>query len=285
MNKSEVVQKIINLRDSEGCWNVDHDKDNYGPELTYYVPNYSSTLWTLILLADIEADRGNKQFVKPLKIITEHFWNEEHGIFTIGKSHFPIPCLNGNMIYLLSYFDSNEKDKIDRVVDFFNKYQRFDDGDFKTPSDFPYLRNKSCYGNHTCYWGVVKLLKGLSFVPKGMRSINMNILMKNCVDFVLKHEVCYSSHRPSELLHPMIGKLTLPNMYKSDFLEILWILSREGVISERLDKALELLDHKMKGDNTWELERQVKNLIVPITKKKLGNELITKRVLEVKKIK
>lgn len=105
MNKGEVIKKIKQLQDRDGCWNVDHSKDNYGPELTYYVPNYKSTLWTLILLADIESDRDDECFKKPLKIITDHFWDEEYGIFTIGKSHFPIP-------FILSKFSKNRMKKI-----------------------------------------------------------------------------------------------------------------------------------------------------------------------------
>ncbi len=171
--------------------------------------------------------------------------------------------------------------RVDRVVDFFSHYQRFDDGDFKTPHTFPYYSNKSCYGKHTCFWGVVKLLKGFSFIPEKERSEKLLSCIQECIDYILLHEVCYSSHNPDQLLHPMIGRLTLPNMYKADFLEILWILSKEGVWDDNMPKALKLLNSKMKPDGTWELERQVKDLIVPVKKKSLGNELITKRACKV----
>ncbi len=270
MNKEDFINKVKDLQESNGCWSTDYSNSKYGQELMYYVPNYKSTLWTLVLLADIESDRDDPCFKEPLRIITNHFWNDEYGIFTIGKSHFPIPCLNGNMLYLLNYFKVDEKEKVERVIDFFHKYQRFDDGDYKTPNDFPYLRNKSCYGKHTCYWGgIVKLLKGIAFIPQSKRSKKTMDLKQKCIDFILDHKVCYSSHRPSELLHPMIGRLTMPNMYKSDFLEILWLLSREGgVRSDKMDKALGLLNSKRKTDGTWELEKQVKDLIVPFSKKK-----------------
>ena len=45
----------------------------------------------------------------------------------------------------------------------------------------------------------------------------------------------------------MIAKmdlLTFPNFYKGDFLELLWILQREEVISNELKPALELLKSK-----------------------------------------
>ena len=101
-----MTEKIMGLQDERGCWNVLKEGDKYFPQYNYYVPNYKSTLWTLILLADLKADPKDKRFLKPLKIITEHFLNKQIGIFSLGKSHFPIPCLNGNMIYLHSYFQS-----------------------------------------------------------------------------------------------------------------------------------------------------------------------------------
>lgn len=70
-------------------------------------------------------------------------------------------------------------------------------------------------------------------------------------------------------------------MYQADYLEILWLLKREQVQSIHLDKAINLLKSRMKPDSTWKMERPIKNLIIPITKKDYGNELITRRAREV----
>ena len=128
---------------------------------------------------------------------------------------------------------------LERTVDFFWEYQRFDDGDFKTPRDFPYFANKSCYGKHTCYWGVTRLLKGISFIPRSERSARAQQLIERCIEFVLQHEVCFGSRHTERLLHRDIGMLTFPNFYKSDLLEILWLLQREGVRDRRMQRALE----------------------------------------------
>lgn len=279
--EKSITSKVLDLQDENGCWNVLKEGDKYFPEFNYYVPNYKSTLWTLILLADVKADPKDNRFLKPLNTIAEHFLDKKTGIFTIGKSHFPIPCLNGNMIYLLSYFESGKEVLINQVVDFFAQYQRFDDGDFVTPSSFPYCSNRSCYGKHTCYWGVVKLFKGLSFIPPEKRSEKAKVLVNKCIDFILLHEVCFSSHNKAEFLRTNIKHLTFPSMYQADFLEILWLLKREQVKSESLKKALNLLESKMDSEMTWKIERQIKDLIVPIGKKNFGNELVTNRALEI----
>jgi hypothetical protein len=213
--------------------------------------------------------------------LLSHLYDGTNGIFSLGKTHFPIPCLNGNMLYLLSYFGLHKKDVLDKVVDFFAEYQRFDDGDFKTPSKFPYFSNKSCYGAHTCYWGAVKLLKGLSFIPKESRSKNARKLLDDCIDYILLHEVCFGSRQKDHFLSSNIGNLSFPNMYKSDFLEILWLLKREKVRSSKMDRALELLREKRLPDRSWKIEKPIKDLVVPLGNRNGGAVMITRRAQEV----
>lgn len=282
--KNALIDTIISCEDENGCWNVLKENDpryhNY-KQWNYYVPTYSSTLWTLILTADIGSRYKKSRFLKPLKIISDRFYDEENGIYTLKGSHFPIPCLNGNMLYLNNYFESGDDVRINTVIDFFYKYQRFDDGDYKTSSSYPYFSNKSCYGRHSCYWGIVKLLKGLSFVPKDRRSENAKKLMKSCIEFILLHEVCYSSKNPEEFVNKIIKDLTFPNMYKADFLEILWILKREEIRSKKMEKALRILESKMSNDGLWTMERSMRKMIIPFSKKKYGNALINERAKDV----
>jgi hypothetical protein len=276
-----ITSKIFELQDKNECWNVLNKSDKRYPEFNHYIPKYKSTLWVLILLADIQYNLKNENLIKPLKIISNHFLDKKLNIYSLGKTHFPIPCLNGNMLYLHQYFHFDKNNIADSIIDFFAKYQRFDDGDFKTPSSFPYYSNRSCYGKHTCYWGIIKLLKGLSFIPKNKRSQNANKLINKCIDFILLHEVCFSSHNNSNYIHKNIRHLTFPNMYQGDYLEILWLLKREKIISTSINKALNLLKSKMKTNSTWEIERTIKDLIFPIRKNNCGNDFITKRARDV----
>lgn len=215
--KETLISRIEALEDKNKCWNVLAQNDPRSTEWNYYVPTYSSTLWTLIFIAEIDNPPTKSRFLKPLDIISKYFFDNESGIFTIGGSHFPIPCLNGNMLYLHNYFESGNNEVIQSTIDFFYKYQRFDDGGYRTPSNYPYFSNKSCYGKHSCYWGIVKLLKGLSFIPRNKRSQKTKELISNCVEFILKHKVCYSSSDSSKYLHKNIELLSFPSMYQSNF--------------------------------------------------------------------
>lgn len=93
-----LTARILALQDENDCWNVLHENYSYYPEANYYAPNYRSTLWTLVFLADLQCEPGDPRLVKPLKTISDHFLEAGANIYSIGRSHFPIPCLNGNML-------------------------------------------------------------------------------------------------------------------------------------------------------------------------------------------
>ncbi len=281
-NRTQMVEKILAKQDNYYRWGFDEQMALERPELTYYWPKYQATLWTLLLLADIQAPPDRPQIQQAYDLITDQFYDRAEGIFSLGRGgHFPIPCLNGNMLYLHFYLNRPYTDKIDSVIEFFNTYQRFDDGDFKTPKSFPYFSNTSCYGKHTCYWGILKLFKGLSYIPTAQRTPTVQRLLERCIEFVLRHEVCFQSHHSEEFLHIWIKQLTFPTLWKSDFLEILWLLAREGIRDKRMERALELLRSKMMGDGHWKLDHPMSNLIIPIGGKNKPNGFLTEKALEV----
>jgi hypothetical protein len=275
------IEKILVKQDDSFRWGFSEKQARERPEYIYYSPNYTSTLWTLLLLADIKTPVNLPQIKPSIRLVTERFYDPEHGVFRLpGMSHFPIPCLNGNMIYLHHYFGTSDSETLDKTIGFFAAYQRFDDGDFKTPKSYPYCSNISCYGKHTCYWGITKLLKGISFIPKTKRKKDAKHLIENCIDFVLHHEVCFSSHHRDKFLTRDISQLTFPNFYKSDFLEILWLLAREKVHDSKMSRSLELLRSKMKKGGFWELEKSL-NIIASIGQKGCANAFVSERANDV----
>lgn len=278
--RQKIIEKVFDARNENGLWKVIPENHKNYPDYLHYVPNYKASLWVLLLLADLKCDRKDERVRKPLETVKDHLWDNEYGIYTLKQDHFPIPCLNGNMLYLDGYFNHGADARSKRLLQFFIQFQRFDDGKYEEPKN-QFCTNTSCYGQHTCYWGVVKLLKGISFIPKEKRNKEIEILKTKCIDFVLKHKVCYSSRNPSKIMIRKLDVLTFPNFYKGDFLEILWILKREGVTSSELNPALELLRSKQNDNGEWELERVMNNMVTSIGPINRANPFITERAKEV----
>ena len=279
-NYQKIIDRIFEQQESDCHWKSLPESDKRFKIYNHYTPTFRSTLWTLILLADLELDRNDTRVIKPLLDLQNQFFDERYNIYSLQDDHLPIPCLNGNMIYLDCYFNGELSEKSELAIDFFYKNQRFDDGEY-VEAENEFCKNKSCYGKHTCYWGIVKLFKGLSFIPNEMRDYKINELLEKCINFVLIHNVCFSSRKPDKVMIKKIDKLTFPNMYKGDFLEILWLLKRESVHSPKMDNALKLLKSKQLESGKWELEQKVNNLATSIGAINKPNQFITKRAQEV----
>ena len=278
--RQDLIQDIFTAQNANGFWRVIPPTHHHYPDHLHYVPNFRATLWTLILLADLGCDPDDERIQQPLQGIKEHFFDSDHGIYSLKEDHFPIPCLNGNMVYLDAYFNGRPDDKTLSALSFFFQNQRFDDGCYVEPKN-SYCSNTECYGKHSCYWGVVKLLKGISFLPQRFRSREVITLRKKCIDFVLLHKVCYRSHKPGKIMIKGLDLLTFPNMYRSDFLEILWLLKREKVRSPDLQPALELLRSKQQENGQWPLEKKVHNMVTTVGEAGQSHPFITARAEEV----
>jgi hypothetical protein len=276
----KIIETIFASQGSNGCWKMLEESNRNYPACLHYSPTFKSTLWTLILLADLQHNPDDERVRKPLQIIQEHFYDPKSGIYSLGNDHFPIPCLNGNMLYLDAYFNRSLSEKSVSAINFFRLSQRFDDGVYLLPKN-PFCNNTSCYGKHTCYWGVVKLLKGLSFIPKDSRTKVAQELLDRCIEFVLLHRVCFSSRSANKYLSRDIEKLGFPCMYRSNFLEILWLLKRENVCSPNTTPALELLKSKQQPAGNWHLEKKISNMAANVGAENKPNEYITKRAKEV----
>ncbi len=278
--KESIIERIFDSRDKNGLWKVISKTHKYYPDYLHYVPNYNASLWALLLLAELECDKDDVRVKTPLQIVKNHLFDKAYGIYSLKKDHFPIPCLNGNMLYLDCYFNDGPDEKSNSLLDFFYKNQRFDDGKYEAPKN-QFCTNTSCYGKHSCYWGIVKLFKGISFIPNDRRNEKVELLKEKCISFILKHKVCYSSRNPDKIMINKLDLLTFPNFYKGDFLEILWLLKREEIESEELIPAIELLNSKKTEDGKWVLERTMNNMVTSIGKVNEPNPFVTQRAKEV----
>src|SRR5512139_3440437 len=91
--RKNAIEEILANQDDSFRWGFNEKQARERPEYLYYSPNFKSTLWTLLLLADIKAPVDLPQIKASIRLITGHFYDPGHGIFRLpGMSHFPIPC-------------------------------------------------------------------------------------------------------------------------------------------------------------------------------------------------
>jgi hypothetical protein len=248
-----VVPKILSRQKEGGYWETAED---------FYVrTKYNGTVWQLIILAELGADKDDTRIKKACEFILQWSQDRESGGFSYrgsaGNGGFHsavVPCLTGNMVWSLLRFGYFDDPRVRRGIDWIVEYQRFDDAIEKAPRGWPYDKREPCWGKHTCHMGVVKTLKALAEIPVRKRTQRVNKTIENAAEYLLVHNIHKRSHDLSRVSKPGWLKFGFPLMYNTDVLEILGILTGLGYRDSRMQEALELVISKQDEQGRWKLE-------------------------------
>ncbi|MCX6226083.1 MAG: nitrogen fixation protein NifH [Bacteroidia bacterium] len=280
---SGVVPAILNKQSAEGYW--DEQKK-------FYTAKYTGTVWQLMILAELGADGNNPQIARACEFILEHSQELGSGGFSTYKSEktggglpsYVIPCLTGNLVWSLIRLGYLNDERIQKGIDWINKYQRFDDGIASVTKGWPYDRYEMCWGKHTCHLGAVKALKALAEIPAGMRSDATIETINQGVEYLLLHHIYKKSHDLSSVSKPGWLRLGFPLMYQSDILEILLILAQLNCRDQRMQDAIDIVLSKQDQQGKWKLENSFNGKFVAnIEKKGNPSKWITLNALRVLK--
>lgn len=251
---SMIVSKILSKQKEGGYW---VNRDNF-----YVYTKYKGTVWTLIILAELNADGNNNRIKETCEFILKNSQDRNSGGFSVhgneekgGAHEQVIPCLNGNMIWALIRFGYLDDPRVQRAINWIVQYQRLDDSISKAPKGWPYEKHKSCWGKHTCHMGVVKSLKALAEIPQNKRSSEIDNFIQKAVEYILDHRVYKKSHEKNSVAKEEWTQFGFPLLWKIDALEILNTLLKLGYKDDRMQDAIDLILSKQTQEGRWILEK------------------------------
>lgn len=257
---------------------------HWGPAKSFYTGKYASTVWTLLVLAELGADGTDPRIQAACDFILTHAQHRESGGFAMhgtekngGRASEVIPCLTGNMVWALLRFGRRDDEKVQAGIDWITRYQRFDDGD-GAPEGWPYDRFEICFGRHSCHMGVVKALKALAAIPEAERSAAVRDTIARGVEFMLIHHVFKRSHDLGKVSKPGWKRFGFPLMYQTDILEIVNLLLDLGVDDPRLADAVGVIREKRGADGRW-LQANPYSTLVPFEEKGAPSKWLTLHAL------
>lgn len=276
------VPKILSKQKSGGYWEV--------PE-NFYLGKYKSTVWQLMVLAELEADPDDERVKHACEFILEHSQDRESGGFSHkssssgGGAHEKVlPCLTGNMIWSLIKLGYLKDARVRKGIEWIARYQRFDDGVKEAAEGWPYDRYENCWGRHSCHMGVVKALKALAEIPILERSVDVKRSIQRGTEYMFKHHVYKRSHDLARVSKPVWLQFGFPLMWNTDVLEILGILTKLGCFDERMQEAVDLVVSKQDEFGRWKMERSFNGrLQVNIEQKGKPSKWVTLNALRVLK--
>ena len=180
----------------------------------------------------------------------------------------------------LGYLDDN---RVQRGIEWIERYQRFDDKGSMPPKEWPYDKYKSCWGSHTCHMGLVKALKALAEIP-GSRSNATKETIEKGAEYMLIHHIFKRSHDLEMVSKPSWKKFGFPKMWQTDALEVTLILTKLGYRDPRMQEAIDLIASKQGKDGRWLLESTFNGRFqTNIERKGMSSKFVTINALRVLK--
>ena len=76
-HRQKIIERIFASRNEDGLWKVIPKTHKSYPDYLHYVPNYKASLWTLLLLAELQCNKDEERIRKPLAAVKDHLFDQE----------------------------------------------------------------------------------------------------------------------------------------------------------------------------------------------------------------
>ena len=241
-----------------------------------YSPKYRATIWQVLFLAELGAPRV-PAIERACEHVLIHTYLEALSLFSAHKySSGVIPCLNGNLLWVLRWFGYGQHPVVRRVSEqlaesvlregFRCRYnaQATDDRRSWLP----------------CAWGAIKVLRALAVIPELQRSPKVREAIQGGLEFLLDYDLAVANYPNVRGISRRWFRLGFPLAYESDILEGLEVLARLGRGEDpRLRGAVKWLLDKRDAEGRWPLERTLSRTWASFGRCGEPNKWVTLRVL------
>lgn len=288
-HKEGPIAHVLSKMNEEGYWQRPG---------TGYGPKYKSTVWALILMAQLGASvKEDKRIKLACKYYLDHALSPGGQIssMTNNSPSGTVDCLQGNMLWSLMELGYEDK----RMDTAYEWMARSVTGDGVAPmkdkhAPIRYYAGKygptfACGANNKlpCAWGGVKVLLALSQVPVEKRTGLVKKAIQQGVDFFFGVDPSTADYPNGWAAKPSGNwwKFGFPVFYVTDILQIAEALVRLGYGKDkRLKNTLELIRSKQDEAGRWPLEYNYDGKTwMRFGKMTESNEWVTMRALRVLK--
>jgi hypothetical protein len=282
-HKGGPIAIILENMSREGYWAKD------GPG---YLPKYRSTVWALIMLAQLGASaEQDERIALACSYLLEHALAPGGQFSGSGAPSGTADCLQGNMCWALTEL-GYEDPRLDQTYEWMARSVTGEGIAPMQERDAPvrFYAGKCgplfCCGSNNkmpCAWGAAKVMLAFSALPKERRTPLIDEAIQQGVDFLFSVDPAEATY-PSGWSDKPSGnwwKFGFPVFYVTDILQIVEALVGLGYGRDpRLAHALTLVREKQDEQGRWPLEYDYSGKTwVEFGKKKEANRWVTLRAL------
>jgi hypothetical protein len=231
-----------------------------------YLPKYRSTVWAVILLAQLGASAAvDERISRACEYILDHALTPKGQFTTTNAPSGTADCLQGNLCWALV-----ELGCADPRLDYaFEWMARSVTGAGVAPSSdrqapLRYYAGKcgplfACGANNgqACAWGAVKVMLALAGWPQERRTPLIQDAIQQGIEFLLSVDPATAEYPCGWAAKPSGNwwKFGFPVFYVTDLLQLVDALARLGCGDDpRLQNALRLIREKQDSAGRWPLE-------------------------------
>jgi hypothetical protein len=234
-------------------------KGYWPPDETGYNPKFTSTVWALMVLAEMGVPR-----TPWIDSAVERFFDQhqmKNGAFDAksrlekGKMEEEV-CLTGHITRTLLVLGYGDDPRVKKAIDWLPEFQ-FEDGGWNC--DYPQTNP-----THSSFMSTITPLWAYSEIPRSRWSRRTKGSAERGAEFLLAHRL-YKSHRnwqPAELrgfdkvfAGNLVTKFHFPMYYYYDALQALRVLTKLGHHDdERMSDSIHLMMSKKTPEGKWLLE-------------------------------
>ena len=273
-----------------------NEKGYWAKEGPGYLPKYRSTVWALIMLAQLGASaKQDERIALACSYLRDQALAPGGQFSTSGAPSGTADCLQGNMCWALTKLGYDDP-RLDLAYEWM---ARSVTGEGVAPAhekeaSLRFYAGKCgplfCCGSNNkmpCAWGAAKVMMAFSVLPKERRTPLIESAIQQGVDFLFSVDPAEASY-PSGWSDKPSGnwwKFGFPVFYVTDILQIVEALVGLGYGHDpRLVNALALIREKQDEDGRWPLEYSYTGKTwVDFGPKKVSNKRVTLRALRVLK--
>jgi hypothetical protein len=261
-----------------------------------YLPKYRSTVWALIMLAQLGASaKQDERISLACSYFLDHALAAGGQISASGAPSGTADCLQGNLCWALTELGYDDP-RLDLAYEWMARTVTGEGLAPNTERNAP-LRyyasqcgpNFACGSNIKlpCAWGGAKVMLAFGVLPKDRRTPLIESTIQQGVDFLFSVDPAEATY-PSGMTGKPSGnwwKFGFPVFYVTDILQIVEALVGLGYGDDpRLANALALIREKQDEDGRWPLEYSYTGKTwVDFGPKKEANKWVTLRALRVLK--
>jgi hypothetical protein len=212
---------------------------NWAHERSYYTPKYTSTHWSMLLMAELAADKRDTSLHKGVEFMltTTRKGLEKH----LSNRGSGATCFYGNLLRYALHFGFEEDARIVQIKEFLVGEAL--EADWRCPYnlDLP------------CAWGAARALWGLALLSSEQRGDKVEKTIQQGVTLLLDRFPLVEASYPTEgSVHPLWFRLNFPLFYQTDILFVLRVLAELGQLEHPQGQpALEWLVEQRKENGHW----------------------------------